>query len=535
MRWILMFIFLSITVFFILSSKPKQQEQDFSKLHSNPDHRRKVIWIMADSLMSQAIDQGIKSGDLPAFSFLISHGHYQKEVISSFPTMSVTVDSTLITGAHPDRHHIPGLIWFDNQEQRIVNYGTGLNEILRDGLTQAAEDMVQNLNHKHLNQEIQTIFEALEERGIRTGSINGLIYRGSNDHKLAFPSWVAKPLSLPDQVNVKAPDFFALGMFANPLQGKVSLPDGLTKEFGFKDAYSVEATKYLIKNDLLPDFLFVYLPDLDKPLHKKGPGPQEKKAVQKLDREIAELLDSFGSWNEAIQHVTWVVCGDGGQTSIVPSNQNPVVQLDQLLNNYQVLKPGQQPSEKTEVALAVNERSAFVYALKQEISLNKLADQLKKDDRVDILAWKKENGWIQVFNAEKNTEMQFRPGQEFEDSYHQKWDMKGDLKALDLTVKADKKQISYGDYPDALIRLWTSFHSHSGRYLIITARPGYELADVHSPTHKGGAGHGSLHQIDSVAPMIITGTDQRPAHWRLVDMKPWILSLFDSPTTESKR
>ncbi|WP_146172084.1 hypothetical protein [Melghirimyces profundicolus] len=40
-----------------------------------------------------------------------------------------------------------------------------------------------------------------------------------------------------------------------------------------------------------------------------------------------------------------------------------------------------------------------------------------------------------------------------------------------------------------------------------------------------GAGHGSLHRIDSTAPIIIAGTDRLPKHWRIVNLKAFILSL----------
>ena len=39
--------------------------------------------------------------------------------------MSVTIDSTLITGTNPDKHKIPGLVWYNEDEQRIINYGNG--------------------------------------------------------------------------------------------------------------------------------------------------------------------------------------------------------------------------------------------------------------------------------------------------------------------------------------------------------------------------------------------------------------------------
>jgi hypothetical protein len=48
---------------------------------------------------------------------------------NGIPSMSVTIDSSLLTGTYPDQHKIPGLNWYDEQEKRIVNYGTGFREM----------------------------------------------------------------------------------------------------------------------------------------------------------------------------------------------------------------------------------------------------------------------------------------------------------------------------------------------------------------------------------------------------------------------
>ncbi|MFD1426334.1 putative AlkP superfamily pyrophosphatase or phosphodiesterase [Kroppenstedtia sanguinis] len=529
MRWVLVLLLLLILIYLYYQfSKPKQHEHDLDRLSPTANTDRKVIWILVDSLMSPAIDQGVNNKELPALSYLIQQGIYNKEMVSSFPTMSVTVDSTLLTGTYPDQHRIPGLIWFDLKEKRLVNYGTGLHEIVSDGIQQTIEDAAIHLNNSHLSKETPTVYEELADRGIQSGSINGMIYRGRANHVLSFPSWMASPTPLPERLKGKGPDFLSLGAFSNPLQEKVPLSEGPAQEFGFNDDYAIETTRYLIQENRLPDFLFVYLPDLDKPIHKKGGGAAERQGLQKLDQNLQKLLDSFSSWEEALEKIIWVIAGDGGQTPIHPSDQNPVVRLDQLFQEYHVLQPGHPPDDQTELVLAVNERSAYVYSLKEEISLQTLADILKTDERIDLIAFPDKGDWIRVLNATTDQELLYRMGEDWTDSYEQAWDLKGDPAALDLSLDQTKKCLSYGDFPDALARLSASLNSHAGRFLVVTTRPGYELADTSSPQHKGGAGHGSLHRIDSVAPIIIAGTDQKPRHWRIVDLKAFILDLMKS-------
>ncbi|MFP3803207.1 alkaline phosphatase family protein, partial [Paraburkholderia sp. SIMBA_027] len=79
-------------------------------------------------------------GKAPAFEFLIENGQFYPNVISSYPTMSVTIDSSLLTGAFADEHHIPGLIWFNEQAKRIVSYGSGPTEIWNTGVRNVVQD-----------------------------------------------------------------------------------------------------------------------------------------------------------------------------------------------------------------------------------------------------------------------------------------------------------------------------------------------------------------------------------------------------------
>ena len=86
--------------------------------------------------------------------------------------------------------------------------------------------------------------------------------------------------------------------------------------------------------------------------------------------------------------------------------------------------------------------------------------------------------------------------------------------------------IQYQDYPDALARLHGALHAQEGHVIIVDAKPSYEFIEEHSHDHAGGGAHGSLHKVDSVVPMIVTGTNELPEYNRLVDVKKWILRLL---------
>lgn len=47
---------------------------------------------MIDSMTSSVIDGTIERGTIPSLQFLIENGHYYKDLVAPFPSMSVVVD-----------------------------------------------------------------------------------------------------------------------------------------------------------------------------------------------------------------------------------------------------------------------------------------------------------------------------------------------------------------------------------------------------------------------------------------------------------
>ena len=100
--------------------------------------KKPIILITVDSLMIEPLQKAIGEGNAPAFSFLINNGQFYTDIVSSYPTMSVAIDSTILTGAYPDQHKIPGLIWFNVDENRMISYGSGASEIWNNGVKNVA-------------------------------------------------------------------------------------------------------------------------------------------------------------------------------------------------------------------------------------------------------------------------------------------------------------------------------------------------------------------------------------------------------------
>lgn len=484
-------------------------------------NKKRVIMLLIDSLMYPPLEKAVKEGSAPAFQFFMENGKVFPNIVSPFPTMSVTVDSSLLTGVYANIHKIPGLVWFHDEEKRLINYGSHIRELVKLGLIRSLKDIIYHMNNHHLSKEIKTIHEEMSMKGKTTASINALIYRGNTEHDLKLPRLLTFFTSWNKEAKTKGSRLFTYGSFSkiSPLKRN----GYFWQKFGFNDRFSVQELKYLIETDSLPSFTIVYFPDMDKIVHKHG--PMDIKGICKVDKQLQNILSCYDSWEEALKGNYWIIMGDNGQAPIDSDRNKALIDLRKSLRSYQIMALKDGIKDSDEVALGVNERMAFIYTLNPERApLPDIAKTLQKDDRVDVIAWMEKES-VHVISGVRQGKLIFQPNGPLVDEYEQSWDIAGDAGVLDLTVK--NNQILYDEYPDALSRLYSSLTSHGGNYLVASARPGFEFIGEGSPTHVGGASHGGLHKQDSLVPMIVTGTDSSPKHLRIIDLKDWILTLID--------
>lgn len=479
-----------------------------------------VIMLVIDTLMDPPLQEAIKNNRAPAFEFLIENGMYFPDVVSPFPTMSVNVDTTILTGTYCNEHHLPGLVWFNVKENRLINYGSHIRELWKLGLSQSLEDILFNMNGEHISKKVKTIHEELEYKRKDSASINALVYRGSTSHIYKLPKLLTWFTSIQRDRPTLAAKFFTYGALKKISPSKKY--QRIWQKFGFNNSFSVQELTNLIKKNHLPSFTIVYFPELDQSVHKYG--RMDVKGIAKVDQHLQKILDIYGSWEEALYNNIWITIGDNGQAWIDSDRRKALIDLRQIYGEYRMMKLRKGVQPKDQIVLAVNERMSYIYTLDTDtLPLNKLVQEVEKDERIDVIAWK-EGPFIKVRSGEKQGELRFQKDGGFVDAYNQSWFIEGDYGLLDITVK--DKNIFYGDYPDALVRLYSSLHSHEGNFIIVSAKPGYEFIGEGSPTHVGGASHGGLHQQDSLVPIIITGTDSKPAYLRMKDMKQWVLSLI---------
>jgi hypothetical protein len=214
--------------------------------------------------------------------------------------------------------------------------------------------------------------------------------------------------------------------------------------------------------------------------------------------------------------------GDSSQSYVNDDRQAATVELIPLLSRYRIAKLDQPVTTGDQIVISANERMAYVYAIDDHVKLSDIAKLLQHEDKLDIIAMKNDQD-IQITAGNNDRMLTYRPGGSYSDDYGQTWTLSGEPALADITLSG--KRMKYGNYPDVLARLYGAMHSHEGRYIVVTVQPGYELAGESSPTHIGGGSHGSMHKVDSLVPIIVTGTNSRPKTLRIVDFKDWILQL----------
>ncbi|WP_342427201.1 alkaline phosphatase family protein [Paenibacillus sp. FSL L8-0158] len=520
---ILLVLSLSLLVVGCRAGSSQQLHQQSVKSQNSANHMDKpVIVIMIDSLMNKPLQDAIQEGRAPAMQYLIKKGQYFPQVVSSFPTMSVTIDSTLLTGTYADQHHVPGLVWYSNQKKRMILYGNGAKEALKIDQLQVFNDAIYQLNQVQLNKKTKTIHEELADKGKESASINAIVFRGKTEHDLKVPRFIANSNRVPEQLRITGPQWFSYATFAQ-LDPKNSWNTPPWRKFGMNDEFSAKDIAFLIKQKKLPSVTIAYFPENDSSVHKKGPTQLE--GIEKADQALQTVLNAYGSWEQAVNNAIWIVMGDSAQSAVYDDRQAATVDIRPLLSHYRIAKLNQPVRNDDQIVISANERMAYIYAINNNVELSDVVKFLQNENKLDIIAMKDGKNNIHVTKGKTGKLLSYHPGGKFIDEYGQSWTLSGEEDLVDITV--DNNRIKYGKYPDVLARLHGAMNSHEGRYVVVTVQPGYELVGESSPTHIGGGAHGSLHEKDSLVPLIISGTNTRPKTLRIVDIKDWIMQLVN--------
>ena len=264
---------------------------------------QKLILIVIDGLTPSMLEDTLERRAAPSLGLLAEHGRYRR-AISTFPSLTPVCLSALATGAHPDVHEIPHLVWYHRGERRLVEYGSSFGAVRAAGTRQSLIDTIYGLNAAHLGLGAVTVYEALEDAGLTAAAINITCYRGRHPHRPTVP-FLTRPAYGPSR-------FFFYNLFESDVTGApLSVRN---RPRGTIDAYTAAVGRWLVTRDGF-DFLVFYLSDYDYASHAQGPDAAHA-ALARCDDAVGALIAAAGGPAEFLERYAVLLCSDHGQTTV---------------------------------------------------------------------------------------------------------------------------------------------------------------------------------------------------------------------------
>src|SRR5205085_3976097 len=347
-----------------------------------------------------------------------------------------------------------------------------------------------NMNLAHLSRAATTVFEELEDAGLRAACTTYLIYRGRHRHAPASASGLSRlGQAMQFRHAVYGP---AELCYADLFESR---PTGCTSTLGLpgqRDQHSGCVGAHLVEHDLF-DFLLLSLPDNDTHSHRRGPEAQLESA-ELADLQLQRLADAAGGLDEFLERHALVVMADHAH-SLVEER----VSLHEAFADARVLLPLDPHPEEAELAVCPAQRSAMLYALDGERQEELVAGAIATAaglEGVDLVLWRE--GDTGVIRSPRG-ELRFAPGGPAADARGRRWRVEGQLETL--AGRAEGGVFRSDEYPDALARAWSALTCPNSGEVLLSAAPGYEFVDWGGADHVGAGSHGSLHRDDSLGPL----------------------------------
>jgi type I phosphodiesterase/nucleotide pyrophosphatase len=482
---------------------------------------KKLVLTYVDSLRTDMLERAVAEERAPTFAALIERGVLIGDCVSSFPSVTPVACAEMVTGVASDRHWISGMNWFHRLEQRYVEYGSSLEATRAFGVFRALYDLVYNMNLAHLNPEVETLFEQLDDRGVRTACTPFLIYRGRHRHQVSLEGLLRRAVET-TRLKFRHHTWGPAELFYGDLYASREMPCRSTSIPGNRDGYSACCAAELERSDGY-DFLLFSLPDNDNFSHRHGPEASVE-SIAKADHCFAKLIEAGGGLDAFLANHAVILLADHAQTPV--SRGLPLAEL--LAREWSVLQPSEEQPELAQLAVSPTGRAAHVYLLPGEgekVDAAAVGRRLGETEGVDLVCWR-ERGWAVVERDGKR--LRFRAGDEVSDLRGGRWQLSGDPAALVASVEGGI--FDSEEYPDALARVSAALGSpHAGDFVVSLAL-GYEAVDWGGVSHAGGGSHGSLHAEDSLGPLLFVGCGPVDSgerrQWALRDVVPVVREHF---------
>jgi predicted AlkP superfamily pyrophosphatase or phosphodiesterase len=480
----------------------------------------KLVLAVIDGLKPSALERAGATGRAPALGLLMERGTYVDDCVAAFPSVTPVCAAAIATGTLQDRHRIPSMNWWWRDEKRYVEYGSSFGASRKFGINRQLVDTVYRMNMEHLSPDAHTVFEDLDDAGVRTAGTTYLMYRGRHEHnvsrdtaltRIAGTTLFRKPILGPKEL-------FYADIYASRKTGCKSTM-GMP---GIRDQHSGCVSAHLVEHDLF-DFLLLSLPDNDTHSHRYGPHAQVT-SIHEADRQLERVMHAAGGADAFLSEHAMIVVADHSHAPV-----ERAVDLFEALKEFDLTGPAAATAEEGEIAVCPAQRSAMVYVLVPEAReelVPRLIEACLRTEGVDLVMHREEG--VAVILGEAGA-LTFAPGEEVRDVRGGSWVVRGNLDVLDARIEDG---VLYCDaYPDALARVWAALACPTSGDVLLSAAPGHEFVDWGGADHVGGGSHGSLHRSDSLGALIMTGLDvPDQAQWSIRDIAGLVRKHFQVPS-----
>ena len=496
-----------------------------------------LVLAYVDSMRTDMLELAVEEGRAPTFAKLLRRGVLVPDCVSSFPSVTPVASAEIATGAAAERHWITGMNWYHRLERRYVEYGSSFEATRAFGLFRSLYDLVYNMNLAHLNPDVTTLFERLDDARLRTACTPFLIYRGRHRHQVSLEGLMRRAVDV-SGLKLRHATWGPKELFYGELYASRRVPCRPTSRPGTRDEYSACCAAELAAQGLF-DFLLLSLPDNDHYSHRHGPDAMVE-SIAAADAAFAKLIAAAGGLDGFLTDYALILMADHAQTPV--HRELPLAA--ELGERWHVLQPSEDRPEDAQLAVSPTGRAANVYLLPDQqspVEHDAVRGALEAMEGVDLVAYFDLDGeplvrqtpgppppGAEAVVRRGGAELRFRPGEALVDPRGGGWELGGDPTALDL--EAARGQVRSESYPDALGRLWSALCAPHAGDLVVSATLGYECVDWGGTSHVGGGSHGSLHRGDSLGPLLFCGCGpQSPAEreqWSLRDVVPTVLEHF---------
>jgi hypothetical protein len=486
----------------------------------------KLVLCVIDAMAPTMLERAVAEGVAPTLAALMERGTYVSNCVAAFPSVTPVCAASIVTGVWQDRHEIPGMCWYDREEQRYIEYGSSFKASQRVGLTRQLTDTVYNMNGAHLSKQTPTVFETLDDANVRTAGTTYLMYRGRHRHEPQRDTTLTRIASTLMRHSVMGPrELFYADIFASRQTGcrsNLGMP-------GVRDRHSGCVGAYMVEHDLF-DFLLLSLPDNDWHSHRSGPDGQVR-SIAMADVQLARVMDASGGVDAFLDEHAVVVMADHSQAPVTTA-----IGLADRFAEFGVAAPGARANgrakraaagsarEEPHIAVCPSQRAAMVYVLDEshpERTREEVGRKAQSIDGVELVMWLQRD----VHNTPAEAviarpghgEMRFCPDGDILDLRGRSWSIEGALQVLHAHI--DEQRFNAPAHPDALDRVWSALTCATSGDVLLSAAENHEFSDLGGQAHVGGGSHGSLRGEDSLGALIACGVEipHEPQQWAIRD------------------